>query len=143
VTVLGFRSCLCSCLFFFSSRRRHTRLQGDWSSDVCSSDLFICCCMLARQNAATNKVAANFLNADAECLPFADETFDLVYSWGVLHHSPDVARTLQEIHRVLRPGGECRAMLYHRHSLVASQCYLRYGLGRLRPFIPLSDLIAA
>src|SRR5256885_9593715 len=26
--------------FFFSSRRRHTRLQGDWSSDVCSSDLF-------------------------------------------------------------------------------------------------------
>src|SRR5256885_9882748 len=27
------------CCFFFSSRRRHTRLQGDWSSDVCSSDL--------------------------------------------------------------------------------------------------------
>src|ERR1039457_7343155 len=30
---------VCFCLFFFSSRRRHTRLQGDWSSDVCSSDL--------------------------------------------------------------------------------------------------------
>src|SRR5256885_13184013 len=29
----------CFCVFFFSSRRRHTRLQGDWSSDVCSSDL--------------------------------------------------------------------------------------------------------
>src|SRR5256885_4898130 len=29
----------CLCIFFFSSRRRHTRLQGDWSSDVCSSDL--------------------------------------------------------------------------------------------------------
>src|SRR2546426_3010262 len=29
----------CFFLFFFSSRRRHTRLQGDWSSDVCSSDL--------------------------------------------------------------------------------------------------------
>src|SRR3989454_7600124 len=28
-------------VFFFSSRRRHTRLQGDWSSDVCSSDLMI------------------------------------------------------------------------------------------------------
>src|SRR3989454_124249 len=28
------------CIFFFSSRRRHTRLQGDWSSDVCSSDLY-------------------------------------------------------------------------------------------------------
>src|SRR5256885_9881494 len=31
------------CLFFFSSRRRHTRLQGDWSSDVCSSDLAGAC----------------------------------------------------------------------------------------------------
>src|SRR5256885_4854537 len=31
--------CRCVCFFFFSSRRRHTRLQGDWSSDVCSSDL--------------------------------------------------------------------------------------------------------
>src|SRR5205807_6820330 len=30
---------VCYCFFFFSSRRRHTRLQGDWSSDVCSSDL--------------------------------------------------------------------------------------------------------
>src|SRR6266446_7695149 len=29
----------CVLVFFFSSRRRHTRLQGDWSSDVCSSDL--------------------------------------------------------------------------------------------------------
>src|SRR6266850_5483063 len=33
--------CLCSFVFFFSSRRRHTRLQGDWSSDVCSSDLLL------------------------------------------------------------------------------------------------------
>src|SRR5256885_11264977 len=33
--------CECSCMFFFSSRRRHTRLQGDWSSDVCSSDLVV------------------------------------------------------------------------------------------------------
>src|SRR2546426_2407078 len=32
--------------FFFSSRRRHTRLQGDWSSDVCSSDLFAVCGMM-------------------------------------------------------------------------------------------------
>src|SRR5256885_8908834 len=30
---------VCDFFFFFSSRRRHTRLQGDWSSDVCSSDL--------------------------------------------------------------------------------------------------------
>src|SRR5205807_3229730 len=35
----GFGACLIDVFFFFSSRRRHTRLQGDWSSDVCSSDL--------------------------------------------------------------------------------------------------------
>src|SRR6266446_6474871 len=40
-----FRAILCNLyFFFFSSRRRHTRLQGDWSSDVCSSDLLVCCC---------------------------------------------------------------------------------------------------
>src|SRR5256885_8270492 len=40
VNVCGARtSWMLSCFFFFSSRRRHTRLQGDWSSDVCSSDL--------------------------------------------------------------------------------------------------------
>src|SRR5256885_5493019 len=38
-TVKGGEVCVVSCFFFFSSRRRHTRLQGDWSSDVCSSDL--------------------------------------------------------------------------------------------------------
>src|SRR5256885_13247003 len=35
----AWKRCVSSCFFFFSSRRRHTRLQGDWSSDVCSSDL--------------------------------------------------------------------------------------------------------
>src|SRR5256885_3158792 len=36
---MGYRCLLLQMFFFFSSRRRHTRLQGDWSSDVCSSDL--------------------------------------------------------------------------------------------------------
>ncbi len=98
---------------------------------------------LARQNAATNGVHPLLLNADAESLPFADNSFDLVYSWGVLHHSPDLDRTVREVHRVLRPGAQCRVMLYNRHSILALQCYLRYGLGRLRPFTSLSGLIAA
>src|SRR5205807_6047868 len=44
--------------FFFSSRRRHTRLQGDWSSDVCSSDLCGVCHTLAAAN-AVGKVGPN------------------------------------------------------------------------------------
>jgi SAM-dependent methyltransferase len=58
----------------------------------------------------------NFKVADAENLDFADDTFDLVYSHGVLHHTPDTARAVREIHRVLKPGGRAVVMLYHRDS---------------------------
>jgi SAM-dependent methyltransferase len=59
----------------------------------------------------------NFMIADGEQLPFASETFDVVYSNGVLHHTPDTSGAIRELHRVLRPGGTAKVMLYHRHSL--------------------------
>jgi ubiquinone/menaquinone biosynthesis C-methylase UbiE len=55
--------------------------------------------------------------ADAEHLPFADGSFDAVYSFGVLHHTPDTQRAIDEIYRVLAPGGRVTVMLYHKHSL--------------------------
>lgn len=58
----------------------------------------------------------DFALTDAEKLPFADESFDVAYSNGVLHHTPDTAEAVREIHRVLRPGGLARVMLYHRNS---------------------------
>jgi len=57
------------------------------------------------------------IEADARMLPFADGEFDYVYSWGVLHHSPELARSLREMMRVLRRDGEFGLMLYHRRSL--------------------------
>lgn len=60
---------------------------------------------------------ADFVLGDGERLPFADNSFDVVYSNGVLHHTPDTARAVRELHRVLRPGGVAKVMLYHRHSL--------------------------
>ena len=59
---------------------------------------------------------------DARRLPFGDDSFDYVYSWGVLHHSPEIQHSLDEIFRVLRPGGEVGVMLYNRRSL--RQLYL-------------------
>ena len=58
--------------------------------------------------------------ADAESLPFADGSFDVVYSWGVLHHTPDTARAIREVARVLRPAGEARIMLYNSRSFFAA-----------------------
>lgn len=60
---------------------------------------------------------ADFVLADGERLPFGDDSFDVVYSNGVLHHTPDTAQAVRELHRVLKPEGTARVMLYHRHSL--------------------------
>lgn len=79
---------------------------------------------------------------DAEKLPFDDNSFDIVYSWGVLHHTPDTPGAINEVHRVLRPGGIARIMVYHTHSLVGYMLWARYGLMRGRPFRSLADIYA-
>jgi ubiquinone/menaquinone biosynthesis C-methylase UbiE len=68
--------------------------------------------------------------ADAENLPFASDSFDVVYSYGVMHHSPNTAKCLTEAWRVLKPGGEARIMLYHHVSLTGIMLWLRYGIWR-------------
>ena len=50
-------------------------------------------------------------------LPLPDNSFDVVFSHGVLHHVPDIARAQSELARVLRPGGEAIVMLYAKYSL--------------------------
>jgi SAM-dependent methyltransferase len=55
--------------------------------------------------------------ASALELPLEDESFDYVYSIGCLHHTGDLPRSIDEVHRVLRPGGRAVVMLYNRHSL--------------------------
>lgn len=66
--------------------------------------------------------------ADAEQLPFPDNTFDVVYSYGVMHHSPNTAQCVREALRVLKPGGQARIMVYQHPSLTGAMLWLRYGL---------------
>ena len=57
--------------------------------------------------------------------PFKNNTFDLCYSWGVIHHSPDTEKCLSEIIRVTKPGGEIKIMVYNRRSVTAFWVYIR------------------
>jgi ubiquinone/menaquinone biosynthesis C-methylase UbiE len=72
--------------------------------------------------------------ADAENLPFESDTFDLGYSWGVLHHTPNTEKALRELVRLVRPGGEIKVMLYNRHSLCVYRYWLKHQLLKGRPF---------
>ncbi len=72
---------------------------------------------ITRHRFALYDARGAFMIADGEHLPFAAESFDVVYSNGVLHHTPDTAGAIREVHRVLRPGGTAKVMLYHRNSL--------------------------
>jgi len=69
------------------------------------------------------------VQASALGLPFRDASFDCVYSYGVLHHIPDVEKALNEIRRLLRHGGTVLAMLYNRNSLLyAYSIIYRHGV---------------
>jgi SAM-dependent methyltransferase len=93
-----------------------------------------------RQRLALYGFKADVRVADAERLPFNNDSFDIVYSWGVLHHSPDTAKAVLEVRRVLRPGGRALVMIYHCHSIVGFMLWLRYGLFRGRPFTSLQGI---
>jgi SAM-dependent methyltransferase len=80
--------------------------------------------------------------ADAEALPFEDNSFDRVYSWGVLMVTPDTPRAVREAIRVLRPGGALCAMVYARRSWVAFGLWARYALLVGKPWRSLANVVA-
>lgn len=104
--------------------------------------------LTARAVAHTRRRLAQFnfdsllSSGDAENLEFPSDTFDLVYSWGVLHHSPNTPKAISEVHRVLRTGGVAKVMIYHKWSLVGYMLWIRYALLRLRPWMTLTDVYA-
>jgi SAM-dependent methyltransferase len=87
-------------------------------------------------------LSSNLSVGDAEALEFPDASFDVVYSWGVLHHSPDTPRAIDEVRRVLKPGGIARIMIYHTWSMIGIMLWVRYALLRLRPWTSMRTLYA-
>jgi ubiquinone/menaquinone biosynthesis C-methylase UbiE len=72
---------------------------------------------LARRRFELESLSGRFVQGSVVELPCEDESFDLVYSHGVIHHVPDTQRAVDEFYRVLRPGGTALVMVYHRGSL--------------------------
>lgn len=77
---------------------------------------------------------------NAEKLSFKTETFDCVYSWGVLHHSPNTKKCFSEVYRVLKPGGIAKIMIYHKFSVVGLMLWFKYGFLKFNPFIGLNKI---
>lgn len=84
------------------------------------------------------RLKGDFQTASAEALPFEDNTFDLVCSMGVLHHTPDTQKAINEIYRILKPGGGVILMFYHKNS---AQCRLLFPIQAVFKKKPVRQLL--
>jgi glycosyltransferase involved in cell wall biosynthesis/ubiquinone/menaquinone biosynthesis C-methylase UbiE len=104
----------------------HTRLIAEAGARVTAIDLTPTAVELTKRRLELAGQTATVLEADAESMPFADRSFDFVWSWGVVHHSTNTERAIAETARVLRPDGLLACMVYHRTSLTYWLNYVLY-----------------
>lgn len=93
----------------------HAQLLASHSRSFTGIDLTDFAASCTRERLACFGIPATIMQMDAENLSFPDDTFDFIWSWGVIHHSANTRRILEEIRRVLRPGGRAVTMVYHRN----------------------------
>ncbi|MHB8473040.1 MAG: class I SAM-dependent methyltransferase [Gammaproteobacteria bacterium] len=82
-------------------------------------------CQMTRQALDVFGLPGTLQAMSATATQFPDSTFDVVYSFGVLHHIPDVNKAILDIHRILKPGGKLLFMVYNRSS-INYQIEIRY-----------------
>ena len=95
-----------------------------------------------KQRFKVMELSSKLIVGDAENLHYEDDFFDVVYSWGVLHHSPNTPKAIREVFRVLKKGGEARIMIYNKHCMVGLMLWVRYALLKFRPWISLNEIYA-
>jgi len=100
-------------------------------AEVTAIDLTPAAVELTKKRLSLYGLSATVQTADAQKLPFADGTFDFVLAFGCLMHMPDTQKAIDEIYRVLRPGGRAAAMMYYKHSL-HWWYYIFFGKGIVR-----------
>ena len=111
---------------------RYARLVGSHGARVIGVDLSAAVLKAADHCKSLPNVA--IVQADLLELPLADSAFDLVYSIGVLHHTPDPRRAFREIARKVKPGGRLAVWLYRRNVIV--QEWLNSGLRSVTTRLP-------
>lgn len=99
-------------------------------ADVTGLDLAPKHVYLTHQRARLFGLKGRVLHGDAEALPLESSSLDFVYSFGVIHHSPNTARSFEEIHRVLKSGGRFFVMVYNRHSYHYWNKIIKWGVFR-------------
>jgi SAM-dependent methyltransferase len=103
----------------------HSELMTRAGADVTAIDISPTSVEATRRRLDVKGLTAEIVEGDAVALPFEDDTFDFVWSWGVIHHSAQTARIVRQVHRVLKPGGEARVMVYNREGMVARIVFVR------------------
>jgi ubiquinone/menaquinone biosynthesis C-methylase UbiE len=92
----------------------HAQLLSPYCKSFTGIDLTETASASTRQRLHLFGLPGRVLQMDAEDMRFNSNSFDYVWSWGVIHHSADTRRILIEMKRVLRPGGRATVMVYHR-----------------------------
>ena len=107
----------------------HTEMLCRTGAKVTSIDLAPQSIITTKKRLDLKNLVAEVFEADAENLPFENEEFDFIWSWGVIHHSPNTEICAKEIQRVLKKEGELRIMLYHTNSMYNwINVIFRYGI---------------
>jgi 2-polyprenyl-3-methyl-5-hydroxy-6-metoxy-1,4-benzoquinol methylase len=102
----------------------HTETMVRAGAQVTAIDLTDRAVEMTRRRLALRGLEADVRVADAEHMPFPDQSFDFVWSWGVIHHSARTGRIARHIARVLAPDGEARVMVYNRDGMAARMALL-------------------
>ncbi|MDC0253332.1 class I SAM-dependent methyltransferase [Bacteriovoracales bacterium] len=86
---------------------------------------------LTKHRFSSQNLKGDILQMDAESMNFEENSFDIVVSWGVIHHSGNMKKIIDEIRRILKPNGEAYLMVYNKNSL-RYKVYCPLWLGIMR-----------
>lgn len=111
-------------------------------ADLSGIDLTPRCIELTALRFEQEGLHSNLQVMDAEDMSFPDDSFDVVYSFGVLHHTGSTEQAFKEIRRVLRPGGLFSGGLYSRESFFYTHVVLEWTLGLQFLRRPLDDRLS-